>query len=227
MERPAPRRPREGEAEVTDSALLARHRAGDPEAFGELVRRYQGWVRGLARRLARDPEEAADLGQVVFLRAFSAAAGFRQEAAVATWLFRIAVNLAHKGWRGRRLRGPAGRGDPPPTANGEGTPLEHLEARDAMQRLVAALGRLPAPQRRAVLLRELGRRSYAEIARELAVGVGTVKSRVARAREKLRRNLGSTLAEPALLTPGKNGTCRERKTPAPPKWGGGPSQRRS
>jgi RNA polymerase sigma-70 factor (ECF subfamily) len=184
-----------------EAAAVARAAAGDEAAFAELVRRHERAVYNVAYRLLGDREEALDAAQDAFLRCFRGLASFRGDAAFRTWLLGIAINVCRSRLAGaaRRLARRTQalmRTDP---ATGEAVPLEVAdsrpgpeatarsgELRDALGRALAAL----SPEHREVLLlRELGGLEYDEVAAALGCALGTVKSRIARARTALRAAL--------------------------------------
>jgi RNA polymerase sigma-70 factor (ECF subfamily) len=185
-----------------DRALVAAHANGDPDAFGELVRRHRDRLWAVALRTLGDPEEAADALQDACVSAYRGAAGFRGDAAVTTWLHRIVVNACLDRVRRRRPTVPLERAREEPAA---------VESTDAVTtRLVVreALARLPFDQRAALVLVDLEGHSVAEVAEILGVAEGTVKSRCARGRARLAVLLGH-LADPA---PGN----RSDPAPVPP-----------
>ncbi|MFJ6853925.1 RNA polymerase sigma factor SigM [Streptomyces sp. NPDC091271] len=172
----------------SDQDLLAQHVAGDPDAFGELVRRHRDRLWAVALRTLGDREEAADAVQDALVSAFRAAHTFRGQSAVTTWLHRITVNACLD-----RARKAASR----KTAPVDDTerldqlmePHESAEApaerQDLHRELVAALATLPAEQRAALVLVDMQAYPVAEAARILDVPTGTVKSRCARGRARL------------------------------------------
>ncbi|MFE6282829.1 RNA polymerase sigma factor SigM [Streptomyces sp. NPDC057877] len=174
--------------DVSDQDLLARHVKGDPEAFGELVRRHRDRLWAVALRTLRDREEAADAVQDALVSAYRAAHTFRGQSAVTTWLHRITVNACLD-----RARKAASRKTSPVDDTER---LEQLlephesasapaERNDLHRQLLAALGTLPADQRAALVLVDMQGYPVAEAARVLDVPVGTVKSRCARGRARL------------------------------------------
>ncbi|MFJ8040134.1 RNA polymerase sigma factor SigM [Kitasatospora sp. NPDC096147] len=175
--------------ELPDATLLARHAAGDPDAFGVLVARHRDRLWAVALRTLGDREEAADALQDALVSAFRAAHTFEGRSAVTTWLHRIVVNACLD-----RARRAASR--PATPLDREEHRLDHLlgsaEAtetvvvRAELQREVtAALGALPPDQRAALVLVDMQGYGVAEAAEVLGVPVGTVKSRCARGRAKL------------------------------------------
>ncbi|QFZ23912.1 RNA polymerase sigma factor SigM [Saccharothrix syringae] len=175
-------------AASSDADLIAAHAAGDPHAFAELVRRHRDRMWAVALRTLRDPEEAADALQEAFISAFRAAASFRAESQVTTWLHRIVVNACLDRMRRRQTR--------PTVPLPEAGPGEPVSPRDAMAeretRLVVqeALNELPEEQRAPIVLVDVEGYSVAETARMLGIAEGTVKSRCARGRAKLAKVLG-------------------------------------
>lgn len=176
-----------------DLELVERHRHGDREAFAEIYREYERTVYNLALRLAGDPFDAADLTQEVFLRVFRHLGKFRGRSSLKTWIFRVALN--HCRSRLSRRRRPL---QPPTEDDGETEreivderrgPEERAVARDEGRRVEEALTRLPVEFREAVVLRDLQGLTYAEIGRVLGARPGTVRSRIARGRRRLRKVL--------------------------------------
>ena len=180
-----------------EAALIERCAAGDEQACAELVATHQRMVYSLALNLLGDRDEALDISQEVFLRVFRTISGFRGQSALRTWIYRIVVNQVRnrqRWWRRRR------RAD-------EVSLDEHLkhgvdiDAKQAVlpDRLLAsketamyiwqALDRLPFDQRTALILREVDGLRYEEIAFSLDIAIGTVKSRLTRARQALRADL--------------------------------------
>jgi RNA polymerase sigma-70 factor (ECF subfamily) len=175
----------------SDRDLAERHRYGDDAAFEEVYGRYAEMVYNLALRLAGDPEEAADLTQEIFFRVFRHLARFRGGSSLKTWIYRVALNHCRSRLGRRRpptdsLTAEPGEAPRPEPADPRRDPEERAMAGDEGRRVVAALARLPAPFREAVVLRDLEELSYQEIAEVLATRIGTVRSRIARGREQLR-----------------------------------------
>src|SRR5690606_32145485 len=170
----------------TDADLMRAHVAGDGDAFGELVRRHRDRLWAVALRTLGDREEAADALQEALLSAYRAAARFRGESAVTTWLHRIVVNACLDRVRRRQARPAIGLPDLPPGRE----PVAVEPDRDTAREVWAALGRLPAEQRVPLVLLEMQGYSVAEIAELLDVPEGTVKSRCARGRARLAVLLG-------------------------------------
>jgi len=183
--------------EGRESALIERCAAGYEAACSELVAEHQRMVVQLAINLLGDRDEALDLSQEVFLRVFRTIHRFRGQSSLRTWIYRIAVNQArnrHRFWR-RRHRADQVSLDQHVAVHGdslsgsEATPERVLAQKELALRLQQALDRLPFDQRTAIVLREVDGLSYEEIAFSLGVAIGTVKSRLTRARQALRLDL--------------------------------------
>jgi len=182
---------------VREATLVQRCAARDETACAELVAEHQRMVVQLAINLLGDRDEALDLSQEVFLRVFRTIHRFRGQSALRTWIYRIAVNQArnrHRFWR-RRHRNDQVSLDAHIAAHGEFPstlglrPDRVFEQKQLGQRLQEALDQLPFDQRTAIVLREIDGLSYDDIAVALGVAIGTVKSRLTRARQALRENL--------------------------------------
>jgi RNA polymerase sigma-70 factor (ECF subfamily) len=181
-----------------EAALIERCVAGDEDACAELVSEHQRTVFSLAVHLLGDREEALDLSQDVFLNVFRQLGRFRGQSALRTWIYRIVINQARnrqRWWRRRHRSEQVSldehlehHGDLPAPA-GQGAPDRALGRKELASHLRAALDRLPFEQRTAVVLREIDGLSYEEIAYSLGVAVGTIKSRLTRARDALRYQL--------------------------------------
>lgn len=184
-----------------DSVLVARLKAGERTAFEDLIQTYQSLVYGLAFRLLNDPEEARDVTQETFLKAYRGVGAFRGECGLKTWLYRLAVNQAsnHRRWWRRRRRHDtvsldAPQGDASATLgdnlpSGGRSPEQVALGRERQRLLMMALDSLKHDYRVVVVLRDIEELSYEEIAATIDVPIGTVKSRIARGREELRKRL--------------------------------------
>ena len=180
-----------------ESALIQRCAQGDEDAYAELVDEHQRMVYQLALNLLGEHDEALDLSQEVFLRVFRTIDGFRGQSSLRTWIFRIVVNQAknRQRWWRRRFQSQQVSLDDHIRTCGElraGRLLEPdrvLGQKELAERLQAALDALPFEQRTAIVLREVDGLSYDEIAYSMGVALGTVRSRLARARETLRAQL--------------------------------------
>jgi RNA polymerase sigma-70 factor (ECF subfamily) len=183
-----------------EAALIQRCANGEEAAYTELLEEHQRMVIQLALNLLGDREEATDLSQEVFLRVFRTIHRFRGQSSLRTWIYRIAVNQARnrqRFWR-RRHRADQVSLDAHVAAHGERLasaspgPYRQLAQKELADRLQGALDRLPFDQRTAIVLREVDGLSYDEIAFSLGIPVGTVKSRLTRARQALRLELRET-----------------------------------
>ncbi len=181
-----------------EAALIQRCAARDEDACAELVTEHQRMVYQLSLNLLGDHNEALDLSQEVFLRVFRTIQGFRGQSALRTWIYRIVVNQARNRQRWWRRRHRAQQvsldehvrdhGDLPDPGNRE-APDRLFGQKQLAERLRQSLDRLPFDQKTAIVLREIDGLSYDEIGFSLGIAVGTVKSRLARAREALRSQL--------------------------------------
>ncbi len=181
-----------------EAALVQRCAARDEDACAELVSEHQRMVYQLSLNLLGDHNEALDLSQEVFLRVFRTIHTFRGHAALRTWIYRIVINQARnrQRWWRRRHRSQQvslddhirDHGELPESNNG-GSPDRLLGQKLLADRIREALDRLPFDQKTALVLREIDGLSYEEIGFSLGIAVGTVKSRLARAREALRGEL--------------------------------------
>ena len=180
-----------------EAALIERCTAGDDRACADLVATHQRMVFTLALNLLRDRDEALDLSQEVFLRVFRTLSSFRGQSALRTWIYRIVINQARnrQRWWRRRHRSSQVSLDEHLQQCGElessGTvlPDRALASKETAEKIWRALDRLPFDQRTALVLREIDGLRYEEIAFSLGVAVGTVKSRLTRARQALRAEL--------------------------------------
>ena len=172
-------------ADTGEARELARARAGDVAAFGALVRRHQERVFRFLHRMLDAREEAMELSQDVFVKAWQALPGWRPEAAFSTWLLQIARNAALDQLRRRRLIQFAPLDDGMDVADTAPGPEARYASRQRQALLENALQQIAAEHREILLLREVEDLSYAELAAVLGIAEGTVKSRLARARAAL------------------------------------------
>jgi RNA polymerase sigma-70 factor (ECF subfamily) len=206
--------------ELSDDALLERHRAGDTEAFGILFGRHRDRLWAVALRTTGNREDAADALQEAMISAFRRAADFRGDALVTTWLHRIVVNACLDRLRRNKVRAAqplpddleeyAGRGAVIASGAPDADPEVAAVRSDRRALLLAALDRLPADQRAAVVLVDVEGYPVDEVARMLDCPPGTVKSRCARARSKL----AAILRESGVTgTGGAAGTSHQETSP--------------
>ena len=189
-----------------DQALVERCRQGDPTAFARLVALHEGMVFNLAARLIGDAEEAKDVAQDVFLQVYRTLGRFEGRSSLKTWIYRIVVNQCHnrhRWWRRRRKAcsrpleelTPADQARLVAGDRGQPSPYEEVRRRERSGRVQAALLGLSFDHRAILLLREVEELSCEAIAATLGIPEGTVKSRLARAREVLRARLLACLEE--------------------------------
>ena len=205
----------EGDAgDERDRALLAAHLAGDPDAFDALVRQHRQRLWAVALRTLGEPEEAADAVQDACLSAYRAAASFRGDARVTTWLHRIVVNACLD-----RVRRQAARPTVPLPEQLPAEPRDRLGERETVLDVGRALALLPVEQRTAIVLVDLEGMSVEQAAAVLGVPSGTVKSRCSRGRARLAVTLGhlapsaSALSAPAPWAPGPSAPAPVERNP--------------
>jgi RNA polymerase sigma-70 factor, ECF subfamily len=180
-----------------DQDLVVRAQAGDRRAFDLLCLKYQQRIVKLAMRYVSEPAEALDIAQEAFIKAYRALPGFRGDSAFYTWLYRIAINAAKNHLAGRDRRtvdldavGHDGEPmEPPGSLRDDATPERLAMQEDLRQAIEAAIAALPDELRTAILLREIDGLSYEEIAAAMECPVGTVRSRIFRAREAIDERL--------------------------------------
>ena len=211
---------------LDDTALLAAHVAGDPEAFGVLFRRHRDRLWAVALRTMGDRDDAADGLQDGMIAAYRRAASYRGDAAVTTWLHRVVVNACLDRLRAAKVRradslpedleeygrrsersqvGPAPSPDP----------AEETIAGERRRAVIEALGRLSPEQRAAIVLVDLEGLSVAEAAEVLGCAAGTVKSRCSRGRAQLHEHLAHLLPQGDDVTPLTGGNPVEGRAVPP------------
>ena len=188
-----------------DRLLVDRFKQGDQAAFEEVVTRYWDRIYSMVNQLLRNTQDAEEVTQDTFIRAHRGLGGFRGDSAFSTWLYQIATNLArNRYWYWwRRRRDQTVSFDQPIGNGGEGettlsdvypaeleTPEDATVTREFVNRINECMGKLNSKHREILILRNVKNLSYEEIAGILGVSVGTVKSRIARARESLRAKMG-------------------------------------
>lgn len=175
--------------EVADRSLLDRHREGDPDAFAEIVRRHRDRMWAVALRTLGDPDDAADAVQDALVSAYRAAAGFRGDSAITTWLHRIVVNACLDRARRKNVRKtvplPDQEEDEERMNRDVAIAADPTDSADVSMDVAAALATLPTDQRAALVLVDLQGYPVEEAAKILEVPAGTVKSRCARGRARL------------------------------------------
>ena len=190
----------------SEDQFLEKLRRGDALAYERLVAEHSGDVYALLYRLTTDPEEARDLTQETFLRAFQSIDRFRGDSSLKTWIYRIAINQARNRWRWWRRRkrdvtvsldATDEHRDKPLAAtlpsDNSPSPEQETLAHEREAQLREALQGLRRSYREAVILRDVEGFSYEEIARTLQISIGTVKSRISRGRLELRHQLEGSL----------------------------------
>ncbi len=191
---------------LDDERLVELHRYGDPEAFPQIYSRFERMVYNLALRMSADPDVAEECTQETFVRVHRHLAKFRGDSGLKTWIFRIAVNCGRSRLRRRSRRLSRFQPSDPERFEREvdarRNPEERTVDRDLAARLIALLPELEPHYREAVILRDIEGLSYRQIGTVLGVRPGTVRSRIARGREALRRHLEA--GQPARRTEGSD-----------------------
>lgn len=188
-----------------DAELVARVQRGDKQAFDLLVLKYQRKIMRLLSRMIREPSEIEDVAQEAFIKAYRALPQFRGDSAFYTWLYRIAINTA-RNWIATNKRRPTNSSvhenedgetfDESDNLTDNSTPESELASREIAQTVNKAIEDLPEELRNAIVMREIDGMSYEDIAQSMNCPIGTVRSRIFRAREaiatRLRPILGNT-----------------------------------
>jgi len=202
--RPAVRQPDQSEAERArmseaqiDQLLVERVQKGDKKAFDLLINKYQHRIISLVARYVSDQTEALDVAQEAFIKAYRAIPRFRGDSAFYTWLYRIAINTA-KNWLVAKKRRPptsdidaadAEQYDMDSRLKEQGTPENELMREEIRRTVYDTIAELPDDLRTAIILREIDGMSYEEIAVTMDCPIGTVRSRIFRAREAIDEKL--------------------------------------
>lgn len=186
-----------------DRLLVDRFRNGDSAAFEEMVTRHWDRIYGMVHQLLRNQQDAEEVTQDAFIRAHRGLANFRGDSSFSTWLYQIATNLARNRywywWRRKRDRTvsfdqPVGEDNDTPLSEifaGESeSPGDVTVTQELVDRIAVGMEKLNAKHREILILRNVKNQSYEEIAAILGISVGTVKSRIARARDSLREIIG-------------------------------------
>lgn len=178
---------------ISDAEYVRRLQRGETEAFEMLVRRHEKTIFNLVYRMLGDYDEAAEISQEVFLSAYRAVGQFRGDANFSTWLYRIALN--HTSTRRKSLSRRQQRNvaieDTEPARDPQPGPAESMEKKEIREHVQHALNSLEPDDATVILLRDLQDIPYEEVARLLEIPVGTVKSRLHRARQALKSQLSS------------------------------------
>lgn len=185
-----------------DAELVARVQRGDKRAFDLLVLKYQRKIMRLLSRMIRDPGDVEDVAQEAFIKAYRALPEFRGDSAFYTWLYRIAINTA-RNWQAASARRPSVP-NVTETQDGEtfsqidnltdiSTPESLMASRQIVETVNTAIAALPEELRTAIILREIEGMSYEDIAQTMECPIGTVRSRIFRAREAIAAQLRPVL----------------------------------
>ena len=188
-------------SEQLDEDLVLRVQQGDKYAFDLLVIKYQHKIIQLVNRYVKDPSEAQDVAQEAFIKAYRALGNFRGDSAFYTWLYRIAINTAKNYLVSRSRRSSdyevdvqdAEAIENAPQLQGMDTPERLLLNQEIIDTIKTAIDKLPEEMRTAIILREFDGMSYEEIAEAMDCPVGTVRSRLFRAREAIDNKLNPLL----------------------------------
>ena len=191
-----------GESEL-DQALVERVQSGDTRAFDLLVRKYQHKIVSVVTRYVSDWSEAQDVAQEAFIRAYRAIGAFRGDSAFYTWVYKIAINTAKNHLVSRGRRPPIGDITIDDAVQLEGasqlrdraTPERELLRQEIERTVSSTVEELPEELRTAITLREVDGLSYEEIAEAMSCPIGTVRSRIFRAREAIDEKLRPLLSE--------------------------------
>jgi len=186
------------EVSAQESLFVLRLKANEDAAYDELVRTYNASIFHVAYRMLGDSAEASDVVQEIFIKVFRNIGSFKGEAALKTWIFRIALSEILnrlRWWKSRHRSSTVSLDDSP--ANGHEyhvadsgpSPEEILESKEKEMAIQEALGKLSSEHRSIIVLRDIEGFSYTEIADVLGISMGTVKSRLARGREDLKKSL--------------------------------------
>lgn len=185
-------------SDLPDSELVTRVLAGDRNAYRPLVERYQNRVHAMVYGMVRDPEEARDIVQNAFIKAYQNLGSFRIESSFYTWLYRIAMNLAIDHCRMAKRRRTSSFEESIASRDDDGnllemhhtdSPQKALQRKETHQRIFKAMEDLTEEQREVILLREVEGLSYKEIADAMDIPEGTVMSRLFYARKRLQAAL--------------------------------------
>ncbi len=187
-----------------DRVLIERFKSGDETAFGKLVEKHAGRAYQIAYSILGSRQDAEEVAQDVFIRIYRALPKFRGDSEFTTWMYRIAMNLARNKYRWNKSRGSQrnvsidapvegaeeGDGRRLDVVEGRPPPDEEVSLDELETQALAELENLPELYRQALTLRNIDELSYEDIADLLGCKLGTIKSRIARAREELRKRLG-------------------------------------
>jgi RNA polymerase sigma-70 factor, ECF subfamily len=186
-----------------DRLLVDRFKSGDEAAFNEMVSRYWDRIYGMVHQLLRNQQDAEEVTQDAFIRAHRGLVNFRGDAAFSTWLYQIATNLArNRYWYWWRRKRDKTVSFDQPVSDDNSTPLSEVFStemdtpgditvtQELVDHIAVGMEKISAKHREILILRNVKNMAYEEIAEVLGISVGTVKSRIARARESLRDTIG-------------------------------------
>ncbi len=186
-----------------DRLLVDRFKSGDEAAFNEMVSRYWDRIYGMVHQLLRNQQDAEEVTQDAFIRAHRALANFRGDSAFSTWLYQIATNLArNRYWYWWRRKRDKTVSFDQPVSDDNSTPLSEVFStematpgditvtQELVDHIAVGMEKISAKHREILILRNVKNMAYEDIAEVLNISVGTVKSRIARARESLRDAIG-------------------------------------
>lgn len=186
-----------------DRLLVDRFKGGDEAAFNEMVSRYWDRIYGMVHQLLRNQQDAEEVTQDAFIRAHRGLVNFRGDAAFSTWLYQIATNLArNRYWYWWRRKRDKTVSFDQPVSDDNSTPLSEVFAtematpgditvtQELVDHIAVGMEKISSKHREILILRNVKNMAYEEIAEVLGISVGTVKSRIARARESLREVIG-------------------------------------
>ena len=220
-----------------EASLVAELKAGSEEAYAWLVAHFHQPVYSLVYRIVRDPADAADTTQEVFLKIFRGMKRFNGQASLKTWIYRIALHEAanrRRWWfRHKRQETPLEAGDERPAGlepreirralvDAGASPFDNALHEEARERIERELRHVPEPYRTTVILRDIEELSYEEIAEVTETSLGTVKSRLTRGREHLRRCLERSLRPAATETGSRTADAEEHAAELPCATSGSP-----
>ncbi len=172
-----------------ESRLIQQFKAGDLSIFEIIIKKYQDRIYNLCRYLLGHPQDAEDAAQDVFIKGYRNLKHFKPESSLYTWLYRIGVNTCLD-YKRKSLPEPLkDESLAEALSSAEPSPEQHYQSKETGRAIRAAMDRLPVDSRAVIVLREIEGLSYEEMAEVLNTSVGTIKSRLSRAREELRRLL--------------------------------------
>lgn len=179
------------EKEKSDSILLEQFLSGDEQAFTELVTRYQRYVMNVVCSLAGNSQDADDIAQEVFIRVYRNADSFRRQSKFSTWLYRIVINTSYTYLKRKKKFIPLDEIGPRPVLGQ--VPQEGIQDKDKQVLVRKVIERLPFKYRTVIVLKEIEGLSYEDIALSVGCSIGTVESRLFRARQLLKKLLSPLL----------------------------------